>query len=163
MEKSEYRAVIKFLTLEGKPPKEIHERMMNVYRELCPAYSTVKKWAKEYKHGRESLQDNPSSRRPSTSITEENVDAVLQLIKADSRVTIEKIAEVLGTSIRSVFTIIHGELGMNKVCTLWAPKMLRKNEMNERIRVAKELLTLYNSNPKDFEDRLVTCDETWVH
>jgi transposase len=94
-----YRAVINFLTLEGKSPKEIHERMMNVYRELCPAYATVKKWAKKYKHGRESLQDDSRSGIPSTTITEENVDAVLQLIMADKRVTIEKIAEVLGICI----------------------------------------------------------------
>ncbi len=136
---------------------------MNVYSELCLAYATVKKWAKEFKHGRESLQDDPRSGRPSTSIAEENVDAVLQLIMADRRVTTETIANTLGISIGSVFTIIHEELGMNHVCARWVPKMLRKHEKDERVRVAKELLALYNSNPKNFEDRLVTCDETLVH
>jgi transposase len=126
MEKSEYRAVIKFLTLEQKSPKKIHERMMNVYRELCPAYATVKKWSKEYKHGRESLQDDPRSRRPSTPITQQNVDAVLQLIMADRRVTIEKIAKVLEISIGSVFTIIHEELGMNK-CVLVGSEKCSEN------------------------------------
>lgn len=37
MEKIEYRAVIKFLFLEGVAPKEIHERMLRVYNERSPS------------------------------------------------------------------------------------------------------------------------------
>jgi hypothetical protein len=47
MFKIEYRAVIKFLTKEGKNPSEIKQRLDAVYGESFPSYSTVKEWAKE--------------------------------------------------------------------------------------------------------------------
>ena len=51
----EFRALIKFLTKEGKNAKEIHKRMTGVYGDSSPAYSTVAKWAGEFKRGRSSL------------------------------------------------------------------------------------------------------------
>jgi hypothetical protein len=36
MDKLEYRSVIKFLTLEGETPKNIHERMTRVYEVDVP-------------------------------------------------------------------------------------------------------------------------------
>jgi hypothetical protein len=45
MFKIEYSAVIKFLTKEGKHPAEIKQRLVAVYEESSPSYSTVKEWA----------------------------------------------------------------------------------------------------------------------
>ncbi len=59
--KMEHRAVIKFLTLEGVIPKEINDRMVTVYGEESPSSATVKRWALEFKRGRQSLTDNPRS------------------------------------------------------------------------------------------------------
>ena len=65
--KIHYRAVIeviKFLTLENVPPKQIHNRMTVVYGECAPSYATVKCWAAEFRQGRSSLEDEPQSGRP---------------------------------------------------------------------------------------------------
>jgi transposase len=64
MDNLRHRAVIQFLTLEGKKPKEIFERMGNVYGTSAPSY--VKKWAGEFKRGRQSLDDDPRAGRPVT-------------------------------------------------------------------------------------------------
>ena len=45
----EQRSVIKFLTKEGKKPKEILERMVAVYGESAPSYYKVKFWSKQFK------------------------------------------------------------------------------------------------------------------
>ena len=42
----EQRSVIKFLSKEGKKPKEIFERMVAVYGESAPSYYKVKFWSK---------------------------------------------------------------------------------------------------------------------
>jgi len=42
----EQRSVIKFLTKEGRKPKEILERMEAVYGESAPSYYKVKFWSK---------------------------------------------------------------------------------------------------------------------
>jgi hypothetical protein len=48
-----YRAVIKFLSKEGLAPAAKKQRMVYVYGEASPSYSTVKKWDKEFRFGRE--------------------------------------------------------------------------------------------------------------
>jgi transposase len=55
MEKMEIRAVIKYLCKKGMSPKEIHKDFMDALRKVCPSYSTVKKWAAEFKRGREMM------------------------------------------------------------------------------------------------------------
>ena len=47
--------VIKFLTKEGKKPKEIHERMNAVYGGVSLSYYQVKVWSKQFKWGRDSI------------------------------------------------------------------------------------------------------------
>jgi hypothetical protein len=83
MDVIEARAVIKFLTKESETPTHIHQRMIIVYGDGCPSFASVKRWAAEFKQGRESLEDDPRYGRPLTATTEENNHAVLELIKCD--------------------------------------------------------------------------------
>ena len=80
MEKVEHRAVIKFLTKEGNNAKKIHERMIAVYSDTAPSYATVTRWHKEFLHGRQSLEDDSHSGRPSDVTTEDNVARVEKMI-----------------------------------------------------------------------------------
>ena len=52
------RSAIKFLTKEGKKPKLIHERMNAVYGDVSPSYYQVKFWSKQFKWGRELIEDD---------------------------------------------------------------------------------------------------------
>jgi hypothetical protein len=67
----EQRSVIKFLTKEGKKPKEILERMVAVYGEYAPSYYKVKFWSKQFKWGRESIEDDPHIGGPVEATSEE--------------------------------------------------------------------------------------------
>ena len=97
------RAVIEFLVSEGEPPKQIFERLVNVYGDASLAYSTVKKWVSRIKHEEDdpslsSLQDRPRSGRPSSAVNPGNNDKVEKLIRDDRRITIDDIAERVGVS-----------------------------------------------------------------
>ena len=48
MTKLEIRAVI---CKKGMPPKEIHENFTDTLEKESPSYSTMKKWAAEFKRG----------------------------------------------------------------------------------------------------------------
>jgi len=69
--KLEQRLVIKFLTKEGNGPKTICNQMSVVYGEHMLSYYQVKDWSKQFKWGRDSVEDNPRSDRPSDVITDE--------------------------------------------------------------------------------------------
>ena len=47
----EKRAVIKFFSLQGKAPKEIHAILTETLGEHAPSYATVKNWVAQFKRG----------------------------------------------------------------------------------------------------------------
>ena len=163
IEKTEYRAVIKFLTKEGSNAKEIHNRMTVVYGDKAPQYSTIAKWAAEYKRGRSSLEDDPRSGRPADVITEDKIARVQTLILSDRRIKLDEIATECNISHGSVSTIIHERLHMSKVSARWVPRNLSVQDRGHRVESSRELLAIYNENPDNFHARLVTGDETWIH
>ena len=55
-EKLEIRAVIKYFCKKGMPPNEIHEDFMETLGKEPPSYSTVKKWAAEFKRGERAFR-----------------------------------------------------------------------------------------------------------
>ena len=68
-----HRAVIEFLVKEGNGPKVINERMITVYGGSSPFYFIIKYWAKQFKWGRESIEDDSRSGRPVEATTPEIV------------------------------------------------------------------------------------------
>ena len=73
--RSEYRAALKFFTLEKQP--------INVYADSAPSYSTVTMWVAEFKRGRTSLEDDTRAGRPVEATTDACCHAVEQLVKGD--------------------------------------------------------------------------------
>jgi transposase len=69
MDKNESRSVIKFFIKEGLTPNEIHSKFMKVYGNSSPSFSTIKKWAAEFKRGRTGLEDDPREGRPKSATT----------------------------------------------------------------------------------------------
>ena len=62
--KVEYCAVIRYLYLKGKPGKEIHGELADVYGSSASSYAQVKFWVGEFKRGRTFLEDEARSGRP---------------------------------------------------------------------------------------------------
>ena len=68
-----HRVVTRYLQKKGLTTKEIHIDMVSTLWDDTPALSTVKKWAAEFKRGRESLEDDPRSGSPSIATTQETL------------------------------------------------------------------------------------------
>jgi len=65
----EMRAVIKFFSLRGKAPKEIHTILRETLGEHATSYATVKNWVAQFKRGDFSTCDAPCPGRPKTVTT----------------------------------------------------------------------------------------------
>ena len=123
MSNLEHPAVIKYFVKKRMGPKEIFEDMSATLRDSAPLYATVKKWAALFKAGRENLENDDRSGRPSTSVTEDTISKVENLVMADCRLTVKYLAAKVGISATSVETILHQHLKLNKVSARWVPRM----------------------------------------
>jgi len=86
--KLEYHAIIKFMLKEWCNVTTIHQRLLAVYGNSVPHYCTVTRWFNEFKRGRQSLEHDPWSGRPSDALNLILVAAVEKLIMANRRVKV---------------------------------------------------------------------------
>lgn len=163
MEPAECRGVMKYLFLKGNTPQQIYDEMKSVYGQDGPSYSAVKKWCREFRCGRTSVETAPKSGRAQSAIDGDSVQKIQSAILADRRVTIRELAAKVGISVGSVEKIIQDHLHMKKVSARWVPRLLTPFQKQARVDSCRELLELCHDNPDDFFSTLVTQDETWVH
>jgi len=83
----------------------------------------VKFWHKEFRAGRDAVQNTSHQRRPRTSTTPE-IAAVRDLIESDHRLTVVEICQELGISYGSVQSIIKKKLQFQKILAQWVPRLL---------------------------------------
>ena len=85
LDKIKYRGGIRYLQKKGSAPWIIQVTLKN----NTPALSSAKKWASEFKRGRESFENEPRSGRSFTVTTQENIDYIYQMVMDDRRLTLD--------------------------------------------------------------------------
>jgi transposase len=144
MDKTEYRAVIKFFVKEGLTPNEIHSKFIKVCGNSSPSFSTIKKWAAEFKRGRTSLEDDPREGRLKIATTPEIIEQVHDMVLDDRRIKVPEIAETIGISKERVGYILHEELDMKKLCARWVRPSLTADQKRTRIKISEQCLEPFN-------------------
>ncbi|XP_011859020.1 PREDICTED: putative uncharacterized protein FLJ37770 [Vollenhovia emeryi] len=123
------------------------------YGEATLNQSNVYRWYKMFSEGREDVNDEERAGRPSTSITDENIDEVKK---------IGEVAEDLNISIGSCHSIFTNDLGMRRIAAKFVPKLLTFDQKQHRINIATELLDSVRDDPNLLQ-RVITGDESWVY
>jgi len=116
MDKIQYRAVIKLFVKEGLTPNKIHSKFIKVYVDCSALFSTITKWAAEFKRGRTGLEGDSRDGRPKSATTPEIIEQVHYTVLDDRRMKVREIAETTGISKERVGYILHLELDMKKLC-----------------------------------------------
>jgi hypothetical protein len=78
--KEQMRGVIRFLFAEGFKTVKIIRRIQAQYGDNCWFRSKIYEWIHQFKEGRTSVCDEERSERPSTSRTEDNVQAFERIV-----------------------------------------------------------------------------------
>jgi transposase len=98
-------------------PNEIHLKLIKVYGDSFPSFSTIKKWAAKFKLGRTSLEDDLREGHPKSTTTLEIIEQVHDMVLDDRRMKVREIAETIGISKEHVGYILYEDLDMKKLCT----------------------------------------------
>lgn len=159
----EQRTVIKFYVKLGKSFTEIYQDLQKVYADSCLSKGAISKWMNRFAAGRESSADDHRNGRPVTVSTDVKLTLIEEYIKEDRRVTIQNVADKFDISYTSAQDIITNKLGMRRVSARWVPRLLLPEQMRERVKRCHEYNKRYVEEGNYFLNRIITCDETWVH
>ena len=119
------------------------------------------KWHGRFKEGKEQVEDDHRSGRPSTSRADENVERVRQTVRSNRRLTVRMTAGELGMNSEKVWSIITEDLGMRKICTKMVPRLLNEGQKERRVQVCQDILRQLKTEPNLLK-RVVTGDESWI-
>lgn len=155
---SEIRVVIKFMCKQKRSASEILTDLRGVYGNSIKR-STVYRWVKLFSEGRDSVEDDPRSGRP-TVINNAVIQSVRDLIEADKRITYSRLISLTGYSSWTLQAVIHDHLRLRKLTARWVPHKLTPENKQERVDCCNELL---RSSCRRMLSRIVTCDETWLY
>ena len=90
----EQRINLKFLVRLGKTPTETFNSLQAVYGDATMSRTRIFEWHKRFREGREDVEDDRRSGRPTTSRTNENVERVREKVRNDRRLTVRMIDEL---------------------------------------------------------------------
>ena len=141
----EQRINLKFLVQLGKTPTETFNLLQEVYRDATMSRTRIFEWHKRFREGREDVEDDPKSGRPTTSRTNENVERVREKVRSDRCLTVRMIADELSMNSERVWRIITEDLGMRKVCAKMVPRLLNDGQKE------KEFKARFNNHNQSFK------------
>ncbi|XP_046396633.1 histone-lysine N-methyltransferase SETMAR-like [Ischnura elegans] len=157
----EQRYSVKFCVKLGKNGPETFQMLQQAYKEDAMSRAMVFVCNKRFKEGREDVEDDDRSGRPSTSRNDDNLAKVREVLNSDRRLSIRLIADRVNLNYGTVFQMVTEDLAMRKICAKLVPKVLTDDQKQRRMAVAQEMLERLQAEP-NFLDKVVTGDETWV-
>ena len=158
---AEQRINLKFLVRLGKTPTEAQKLLQEVHGNDKISRTRLFEWHRRFKQGREEVEDDHRSGRPSTSRTDENVERVRQKVRSDRRLTVRIIADELGMKSERIWRIISEDRWMRKICAKMVPRLLNVGQKERRVQVCHDVLEQLETQPNLLK-RVVTGDESWI-
>ena len=101
----EQKSAIKFGLWNEISVAEAFRMLQKAFCDLTMSQKIFYKWYKDFKEGRERVDDLERPGRPSTSTDEQHVNQIKELVHKNRRLTIRDLADTIGISRGSLNTV----------------------------------------------------------
>ena len=109
------RSAIKFCLRNEILVAETFRMLQKAFGDLTMSQKNVYKWYKDFKEGRERVDDLERPGQPSTSADEQRVNQIKRLVHTNRRLTIRDFTDTIGISEGSLNTVSKDILGRQLV------------------------------------------------
>ena len=115
----------------------------------------------KFKEDRKDVNDDARPSRPSTSRTDEDIEAVKKMRLDSHRITIRVVADDVDISFGLCEAIFTDLLGMKRAAAKIVPKLLNFKQKQRRMDIAQEILTTFNDD-SDLLKKVKAGVESWL-
>jgi len=115
---------IKFCFRLGKTFTETFQMLQQAYGEDFLSRTPFHVWYQHFKSGRMSIEDDPTSGQPSSSMDNDHVEKVLPVIRENRRLTVREVTKEVGICKRSFHLILTDKLKMRHVAAKFVLHLL---------------------------------------
>ena len=124
---------------------------------------TVFNWFHKFQRNKFSVQDASRSGCPSTSVTEQTIDAVQKIIEDNPHSTYQQIEAILGISSTAINSIIHDYLNLRKVCARWVPHTLTNDQKQFPLQFYRHSLKRFEGRSRRVFDIITDSESCFYH
>jgi hypothetical protein len=156
----EQRAVIRFFTLKGLSPVDIHAELDSVYGEEALCLRAVYKWYDRFHQGRTELFDDPRSGRPQQNDLAGALGAMLEEFPF---ISCKRLCIHFRIGKSTCLRILHEVLRLKKFNLRWVPHSLDDSQKAERVSLSADLLKILLEDQETFFANVLTGDESWFY
>jgi len=104
--------------------------LQQAYGEYCLSCTQCHDWCQRFRSGRTSIEDDPISGRPSTTMDDDHVEKVLAVIHQNRRLTVREVAEEVGICKSSCHTILTEKWKMRRDVAKFVPRLLTRRYLS---------------------------------
>jgi hypothetical protein len=141
----EQRAVIRFFTLKGSSPRDIHTELESVYGDEALCLRAVYKWYESFLQGRTELFDNPRSGRP---MQNDLGDALRGMLQEFPFTSCKHLCVQFRIAKATCLRIFHDVLHSKKFNLRWVPHSLDDAQKAEHVSLSAGLVRVLKENQK---------------
>lgn len=158
-----FRAMIFYDFKVGLTENQCIKRLISGFGDDAPSRATVFRWYAQFKRGIFSLKDDEKSGRPSTAVTEKNINIIKKMLLEDAKTTYLQIEERVKISSPAIYEILHKHLRVRKLCSRWVPHSLSQEQKKQRVTWCKKMLAKFNNGEGRKVFNIITGDESWIY
>ena len=143
----EQRLAIKFCFKAGKSAAETLQLVHAACGDQALSRSNVFRWYGRYCDGREGIEDDPKSGRPTECRNYNNVEKISQLLLQNRHLSLRMLADEVNIGKDTVRKTVVEDFRKRKICSRFVSHSLTPEQKDRRIAACRDLIATADSEP----------------
>jgi len=143
----EQRLAVKFCFKAGKSATETLQMVNAVYGDQALSRANVFRWYGRFRDGREDIEEDPGSGRPTDCRNDNNAEKISQFLLQTRHLSLRMLADEVNIGKDTVRRTVVEDLRKRKIFSRFVPHSLTPEQKDRRTAACRYLVATANSDP----------------